>query len=65
MFGNRQKEGEFAAWQESVVCGGGGGWVTETLPKGHTGDMAHQVKGQGRNSLTGPGSFKQTRCPFN
>lgn len=61
MFGNRQKDEEFAAWQESFVGGG----VTETLPKGHTGDMAHQVKGQGRNSLTGPGSFKQTRCPFN
>lgn len=24
MFGNRQKAGEFAAWQQSVVCGGGG-----------------------------------------
>lgn len=60
MFGNRQKDGEFAAWQESFVWG-----VTETLPKGHAGIMAHQVKGQGRNSLTGPGSFKQTYCPFN
>lgn len=32
--------------------------VTDRLPKGHSGDMPHQVKGQGRNSLTGPGSFK-------
>lgn len=53
-------------WGSSEPRSRAGVWgVTDTLPKGHSGDMSHQVKGQGRNSLTGPGSFKwRNMLPF-
>lgn len=54
MFRKRQdKMGNSVPRRRAVRVG-----VTDTLPKGHSGDMSHQVKGQGRNSLTGPGSLK-------